>query len=688
MKTNNNKREFGFSKFPYASSIKSFVLCAFILVGFQTAVQAQEDSVQYTKPSWFFGVAAGGNINFYRGSTQQLNASLSVPTTFHDGSGVGLFVAPLVEYRPADSRWGVMFQVGYDSRRGSFTGVTTPCNCPADLITDLSYLTVEPSLRFAPFKSSLYLYAGPRLGFNNTKSFTYSLGVNPDVPDQAATPDVKGDFSSIRPNLLSMQIGAGFDIPLSSQKHKTQFVLSPFVSFQPYFGQDPRSIETWNITTLRVGAALKLGTGHRIAKPVKEVEKKAVVPVVVPVVEPELKVNFVVNSPSNEVHEGRVREIFPLRNYVFFDLGSTQISRRYTLLKKDEVQNFKEDELEMKATNDMSGRSARQMKVYYNILNILGERMSKDPSTTVVLVGSSLEGNRNGRAMAESVKKYLVTIFEIDENRINTQGRNRPILPSGSLYGNTDRLLVNEGDRRVTIETSSPALLMEFRSGADAPLRPVAINGAQVAPKDSYVTFNVGEANTSFNSWSMEITNEVGHVQYYGPYTEQSVSIPGNTLLGDRAEGDFKVQMIANLKTSKVVVKNTTMHVKQWKASNDADGMRFSIIYEFNKSNATTLYRKYLTEVVTPKIPRNGTVIIHGHTDAIGNEAYNKQLSLARANDVKNILQEALRKVGRSNVTFDVSGLGEDPKTEPFENKYPEERFYNRTVIIDIAPAK
>jgi len=51
-------------------------------------------------------------------------------------------------------------------------------------------------------------------------------------------------------------------------------------------------------------------------------------------------------------------------------------------------------------------------------------------------------------------------------------------------------------------------------------------------------------------------------------------------------------------------------------------------------------------------------------------------------------LQEALRKAGRSNVTFDVSGLGEDPKTEPFENKYPEERFYNRTVIIDIAPAK
>ena len=182
MKTNNNqKMDTRFVGFPNAQSIKSLILGVIILVGIQTPIQAQ-DSIQYTKPSWYFGVAAGGNINFYRGSTQQLNASLSVPSTFHNGSGVGLFLAPLIEYRPADSRWGIMLQGGYDSRRGAFNNVTTPCNCPADLITDLSYLTVEPSLRFAPFKSSLYLYAGPRLAFNTSKAYAYQLGLNPDIP--------------------------------------------------------------------------------------------------------------------------------------------------------------------------------------------------------------------------------------------------------------------------------------------------------------------------------------------------------------------------------------------------------------------------------------------------------------------------------------------------------------------------
>ena len=88
-----------------------------------------------------------------------------------------------------------------------------------------------------------------------------------------------------------------------------------------------------------------------------------------------------------------------------------------------------------------------------------------------------------------------------------------------------------------------------------------------------------------------------------------------------------------------------------------------------------------------PKIPVGATVLIKGHTDIIGDEVYNQGLSLARANDVKNIIQNSLTKAGRNDVKFDVSGYGENENKSPFENKTPEERFYNRTVIIDIIPA-
>jgi outer membrane protein OmpA-like peptidoglycan-associated protein len=100
------------------------------------------------------------------------------------------------------------------------------------------------------------------------------------------------------------------------------------------------------------------------------------------------------------------------------------------------------------------------------------------------------------------------------------------------------------------------------------------------------------------------------------------------------------------------------------------------------------MYEKYLTDIVVPQIPVGGTVIIHGYTDIIGDPIYNQNLSTARANDVKGILERGLSKAGRSDVVFEVYGFGEDQDLSPFENKYPEERFYNRTVIIDIIPQK
>lgn len=655
-------------------TIKSIALIALGWLSTPNPVQAQQTiEVKYTKPSWYFGVAGGANFNFYRGSTQQLNTGFTSPAAFHDGNGVGLFIAPLLEYRPADSRWGVMLQAGYDNRKGSFDQIVTPCDCPADLSTNVSYITVEPSLRFAPFKSNFYLYGGPRLAFNMDKSFTYQLGINPAYPDQVPSPAVTGDLSDVKKTILSMQIGAGYDIPLSSDKNKTQFVLSPFVAFQPYFGQNPRSTETWNITTLRAGIALKMGQGHNIQESTDLLK------------DPE--VQFSVNSPSNVPGERRMTEIFPLRNYVFFNVGSTEIPNRYVLLNKDQVKDFKEDQLEVFAPKNLSDRSKRQMIVYYNILNILGDRMQKNPSSTITLVGSSEKGPEDGLALSESIKTYLINVFTINPARITTKGQNKPNIPSEQPGGTLELELLREGDRRVSIESTSPDLLMEFQSGTDAQLKPVQIIPLQEAPAESYVTFNNKGANEALSTWSLQLTDEQGKVQAFGPYTQEEVSIPGKSILGSRPEGDYKVKMIGQTKSGKIVEKETPVHMVLWTPAKMEEGTRYSIIYEFNKSKAISIYEKYINEVVTPKIPVGATVIIHGHTDIIGEEIHNQDLSLARANDVKNIIESGLSKSSRNDVKFEVLGYGEDENKSPFENKTPEERFYNRTVIIDIIPA-
>lgn len=61
----------------------------------------------------------------------------------------------------------------------------------------------------------------------------------------------------------------------------------------------------------------------------------------------EPKVEFTVNAPANIPAERTVREVFPLRNYVFFDLGSTKIPPRYVTLRKDQVKDFKEDQVQL-----------------------------------------------------------------------------------------------------------------------------------------------------------------------------------------------------------------------------------------------------------------------------------------------------------------------------------------------------
>jgi len=177
-------------------------------------------------------------------------------------------------------------------------------------------------------------------------------------------------------------------------------------------------------------------------------------------------------------------------------------------------------------------------------------------------------------------------------------------------------------------------------------------------------------------------------VQHFGPYTEDSVSIPGKSILGNKAKGDYKVTMIGKTKSSKTVTQETSVSIVGWTPSENEEMMRFSIIYEFNNSKAIYMYEKYLSNVVTPKIPSGATVIIHGHTDIIGDAENNKRLSVARANDVKVILEKSMAKAKITDVKLKVYGFGADKTFSTFENNLPEERFYNRTVIIDIIPRK
>jgi outer membrane protein OmpA-like peptidoglycan-associated protein len=649
---------------------RSILFCIIIMASYSSSLFSQ--TYKYEKPSWWFGAAAGANLNFHRGSTQQLTSTFTPPVAFHDGKGIGLYIAPLIEYSHPTSGWGFMLQAGYDDRNSDFDQVVSDCNCPADLSVKLNYLTVEPSIRFAPGNSNFYLFAGPRFAFNREKSFTYSLGRNPALPDQELLPPVTGDLNNVKESLISAQIGAGLDIPFNSRDNQIQAVLSPFVSFQPYFGQSPRTVETWNITTVRVGAGLKFGRGREI--PVGNVLMEMD------------NIRFTVKSPRNVPTERVYAETFPLRNYIFFDLGSTEIPKRYILLNKGMVKDFREDQTGVFESDNATDRSEKVMLVYYNLLNVMGDRMVRNPGTSITLVGSSEKGAEDGMKMSTSVKNYLTNVFGINPSRIGVEGATKPKIPSEQPGGTLELDLLRAGDRRVSIESKSPELLMEFGDVNAPSFKPVQIKATQIAPLDSYVSFNVDDKDNTLNFWNMEITDQRGNIKKFGPYTVRNVYLSGKSILGDQAKGNYKIMMKATKKDGSSIMQHATTEIVQWTPTKDQEGKRYSILYEFNDAKAIDIYEKYLTNVIAPTISPNSIVYIHGYTDTIGDELNNSKLSLARAHDVHKILMNSLTKAGRKDVTFEVFGFGEDSKLSPFQNKLPEERFYNRTVIIDIIP--
>lgn len=651
--------------------IKKLIILSLMVFSMGATTIAQE--IERPQPKFWFGLAGAANFNLYSGTTQVFNNDSRSQTAFHDGFGIAPFGAIQLEYTPKPV-WGIMLNLGYDGRGGAFDGVIEPCNCPADLTTNLSYFVVEPSLRISPFSNGFHLFVGGAFNYNYNKAFKFTQErqiVDPPITD--ATPIVaEGDFSDIRTSLFSAQVGMGYDIPLSSKENLTQVKLSPFVSYHPYFGREPRNVESWSIQTVRAGIALKIG---RASKPTIS-NANTLAPGTVVATDP--NADFSVKAPASIPVRKVVKESFPLRNYVFFSENSNEIPKRYVQLNSKQAMEFTENTFQEAEPVSVEGRSKRQMHAYYNILNILGDRMRDNPTSSVTLIGSSAgKGAAAGKEYAESIKKYLVDVYGISATRISTEGRDMPIIPSGQPGGTIDLTMLQEGDRRVDIVSNSAILLA-----------PLQITTVLDDPNEGKVVFTTkAQDNDKIKTWTIDVIDEQSNVQHFGPFTGDQASVSANTILGNRHDGTYKVVMNAQTDKGRIIQEESTLRLVHDNVVEQTE-LRFSVLFDFDKSETVASYEKFLNETVAPQIMDYSTVIIHGHTDVIGDATYNMTLSQERAKDAQDILQSALTKLVKKGVKFQSSGYGDKTDFAPFGNKLPEERFYNRTVIIDIVLAK
>ncbi len=651
--------------------------------------QEQEEAQQvYTMPKWLFGIAGAANFNFYEGTTRHLSADsymegpFMAPAAFHEGSGIKPYGAALIEYRLNDM-WGINLNFGYDGRGGLWDEIMAPCDCPSELETNLSYLVFEPSLKFAPFRKNFHIFAGPRLSYIYTKDFTYQR-------EQQFLPDYwthEAEMHEMNDLLISMQVGAGYDIVLSKPGRQAKWMLTPFVSFHPYFGQEPRGIETWSITTVRAGLALKVGRGVPVPLPAPDPEPDPLVEEIEPE-EPEITeppVVFTATAPLPEVTVTS-HEIYPLRNYIFFAEGNSNIPDRYTKLSHTEAGRFSAEEMSNRPDIRRDNKRDNQMIVYYNILNVIGDRMRNNPGSTITLNGSSAgQGVNVGLQQAESVKEYLVSVIGIDAQRITTRGSDWPQTRSFRHDQQTEVDLRLDSDRRVEIWTASSELLMREKGRESGTLKPVMISWPDTDLDKDHITFTLSNAERYMKEWHVVLTDPNGEEFEYGPFTSSHERVSAYELLEQGAEGVYQVVMKGLSRDDLEFYRESTMELRLDLLEHE-NVTRFSVLFDIDMFNIPPVYENYLITNVAPFVSDEAKVVIRGHTDIIGNADHNKALSLQRAQRAKTVIEAALKSYGINNVEFEVHGFGELPEEAPYPNQLPDQRFHNRTVIIDITP--
>ena len=104
-----------------------------------------------------------------------------------------------------------------------------------------------------------------------------------------------------------------------------------------------------------------------------------------------------------------------------------------------------------------------------------------------------------------------------------------------------------------------------------------------------------------------------------------------------------------------------------------------AIQFEFNKAVLLSMNRELLSRIAGILLTSKGySIKVHGHTDDVGSDAYNQELSERRAQAVRDYLVEA--GIGAQIIT--TKGYG---KSKPLVTaKTPEARAKNRRVEVEI----
>ena len=362
----------------------------------------------------------------------------------------------------------------------------------------------------------------------------------------------------------------------------------------------------------------------------------------------------------------------PFLNYIYFETGDSEIPRRYNVFhSQSEAQNF--DASDLKGT----------LEKHHNILNILGRRLLDHADARIRIVGCN--SNRDveqgkidlSRSRAEAVRAYLKYIWGIEGSRMEVEANNLPAVASTS-----SRSEGREENQRVEIYSDSPALLdivkstyvQEISDAKQFLIQPQIYSGYGI---DRWTIKLTGDG-IPIESLSGEGDIEPAYHLALADVGLRKLStyrrITADIAVTDRKGQTASANADANIR-----------FIKRQERLAQKEGYRVLekyalILFDFDRSDIKEHNKEIVDRIVARiKEVSSAKVSILGHTDTIGDEAYNLDLSTKRAKAAYDHILAGGVPAG-DYITF--QGIGPDDAT--FDNDLPEGRALNRTVTVTL----
>jgi len=655
---------------------------------------AQEDTVRIGKKKEKINFTGFFNygMNFHTTDFKELPNYPNCCNSFKSGIGNGFEAGTGFQYWLGIKNyyWGA--KVSFGNLNGLIKKTETkPVTVNGNLVDAKIDNNIDVSLNsinilpFAAYKISgiseqFFVSLGGKIGFPISANFAqYEQLAAPNVgtfENGYRTRNIRsGDLPNINNFLYGGTLGMFYELPLSSKRN---LKLVPEFNINYWFNSPVKSLN-WNVTQLTLG----LGIRYYMPSQPQDFTAPPILPSLPPLSHPSevsaffVDVNYRMQNLKEEQTDftGIVIEDFtytnlkPLLNYIFFEENSVNIPQRYHLLTAEDTKYFNYKDL----------NRLNAFETYYHCLNIIGYRMREFATPTLELVGtnSNTGAEKDNIALsqlrAENVKKYLCDVWKIEPSRIKITRRNLPKEPTKSSEGISS--IGDAENRRVEIYSSDNSITESILSfDTVSVLKSNKIHFMpEVQSSFGIETWKlkVGKDNLEVDAWEGKdnIPNEIiwnpeNKINLFSKFKDLDYDL----VVFDRL-GQFAKSLVKSLPIKKISVASKRSDDK----INDKDLEYYSLIlFDFGSVSLDTRHNK-IVDFVKSRIKPNSKVIISGYTDIIGQAEINKKIATDRAKAVE-------RRLNFHNV--EIRGIGKDELL--YDNKYPEGRFYCRTVTISI----